>query len=151
MTRVFIGTDPGKNGGLAVLNATGAILDLFKFTDATERDIHTYFADAKEWGRGEPVWAVIERVSASPQMGVTSAFTFGRGYGFLRGCLIGCGIPFDEVAPQTWQKLLGCRTGGDKNISKAKAQQLFPDAKVTHAVADALLLAEYARRTKIAG
>lgn len=35
---------------------------------------------------------------------------------------------------------------GDKNVTKAAAQRLFPDQKVVHATADAMLLAEYARR-----
>jgi hypothetical protein len=34
-------------------------------------------------------------------------------------------------------------TKGDKNISKAKAQELFPDKKIIHATADALLIALY--------
>ena len=58
--------------------------------------------------------------------------------------------PFEEVAPQVWQKVLGCLSRGDKNVTKAKAQQLFPAIKVTHAIADALLLAEYARRVWVA-
>ncbi len=78
--------------------------------------------------------------------GVTSMFTFGMGYGGLRMALIAAAIPFVEVTPQSWQKAIGCLTQGDKNVSKAKAQQLFPTVKVTHAVADALLLAEWRRR-----
>jgi hypothetical protein len=35
---------------------------------------------------------------------------------------------------------------GDKNVTKRRAQQLFPQLKVTHAIADALLIAEYGRR-----
>jgi len=41
---------------------------------------------------------------------------------------------------------MGCMTKGDKNVSKRKAQELFPSMKVTHASADALLIAEYGRR-----
>jgi len=40
-------------------------------------------------------------------------------------------------------------TGGDKNVSKRRAQELFPEIKITHAIADALLIAEYARRTNL--
>ena len=47
-----------------------------------------------------------------------------------------------------WQKYLGCLTKGDKNVSKAKAQELFPDLKITHAIADSLLIAEYGRRVR---
>jgi hypothetical protein len=67
----------------------------------------------------------------------------GTNYGFLRGMLIACGVPFDEAAPHKWQKAMGCLTHGDKNVSKAKAQQLYPGLKVTHATADALLIASY--------
>jgi hypothetical protein len=42
-----------------------------------------------------------------------------------------------------WQKSLGCLTHGDKNVSKAAAQRLFPGMKITHATADALLIAYY--------
>jgi hypothetical protein len=79
-------------------------------------------------------------------MGVTSAFTFGRGYGSLLMALTAKRVPFDEVPPGTWQKTMGCLSGGDKNVTKRRAQQLFPAVKVTHAVADALLIAEFARR-----
>jgi hypothetical protein len=39
-------------------------------------------------------------------------------------------------------------TKGDKNVSKRKAQELFPQLKITHATADALLLAEFGRRAQ---
>ena len=45
--------------------------------------------------------------------------------------------------PQVWQKALGCMTGGDKNVTKRRAQELFPGHKITHATADALLIAHY--------
>lgn len=80
--------------------------------------------------------------------GSVGTFTFGQNYGFLRGCLRTVGIEFEEVRAQDWQMVLGCRTRGDKNISKAKAQQIFPTVKCTHAISDALLLAEFGRRTK---
>ena len=50
-----------------------------------------------------------------------------------------------EVSPVKWQTAMGCRTGGDKNVSKAEAQRLWPSLKITHRNADSLLLAEYAR------
>lgn len=91
-------------------------------------------------------YGYMENVHSSPQMGVTSAFTFGHGVGALKMALVACSIPFQLVTPQTWQTKMGCRTGGDKNISKNKAQKLFPSVKVTHAIADALIIAEYGRR-----
>lgn len=138
-----IGIDPGKLGGMAYINEAQNEIETIAFEKATERDI----LDAViRWTYMYQPYAIIEKVASSPQMGVCSAFTFGKSYGFLRGLLTGR-TPFEEVSPQKWQKAMGCLTKGDKNVSKAKAQQLFPQLKITHATADALLLAEYARRT----
>jgi len=87
--------------------------------------------------------AYLEQVHSSPQMGVVSSFTFGNGFGHLEMALTAAEIPFERVRPQVWQKAMGCMTKGDKNVSKRKAQELFPQIKVTHAIADALLIASY--------
>jgi Holliday junction resolvasome RuvABC endonuclease subunit len=87
--------------------------------------------------------AYLEQVHSSPQMGVKSAFTFGNGFGHLEMALTAAGIPFERVRPQVWQKAMGCMTKGDKNVSKKRSQELFPQIKVTHAIADALLIASY--------
>lgn len=138
----FYGIDPGVGGGMAFIDATGEAVVAMKLKDATERDIALWLS---RWNVDQTC-AVIEKVSSSPQMGVVSAFTFGRSYGFLRGVLSALAIPYVEVRPQAWQKAMGCLTKGDKNVSKAKAQQLYPGEKITHATADALLLATYCRR-----
>ena len=105
---------------------------------------------------GTGIHAYLEEVHVAPsfaksadgkenkiRMGSRSAFTFGRGYGNLEMALTAAGIPFARIRPQVWQKELGCLTKGDKNVSKRKAQELFPSMKVTHATADALLIAKY--------
>jgi crossover junction endodeoxyribonuclease RuvC len=82
-----------------------------------------------------------------PKQGVSSTFKFGQGYGGLEMALTGWEIPFERVTPQRWQKEMGCLTKGDKNVSKRRAQELFPHLKVTHKLADSLLIAEYGWRT----
>jgi hypothetical protein len=145
----FIGIDPGVQGGIACvwINVEEAIRHVEKFPlkDKTEADISGWLWRLCD-GRNSEFVAVIELVHSSPQMGVKSAFTFGRSYGFLRGCLSSLGIPYVEVRPQAWQKAMGCLSKGQKNVTKAKAQQLYPGEKVTHATADSLLLATYCRR-----
>jgi hypothetical protein len=73
----------------------------------------------------------------------SAMFTFGRNTGFLIGAIMALGFRLEMVRPQVWQKVMGCMTKGDKNVSKRKAQELFPSMKVTHATADALLIAAY--------
>lgn len=135
-----IGIDPGLGGGIAVLNNSGAVCGTYKMP-ATERDL----LDLLEI-KSDECRAVLEFVRSSPQMGVVSAFKFGMGYGGLRMALVASRIPFDEVTPQKWQRVMGCLTRGDKNVTKRRAQELFPSVKVTHANADALLLAAYSLR-----
>jgi hypothetical protein len=87
-------------------------------------------------------------------------FTFGKSYGLIRMALIAAGIPFSEVPPKRWQKGLHIpgKSKGEsrtqfKNRLKAKAQQLFPwlplrsHGGVTLSTCDALLLAEYCKRS----
>lgn len=134
----YIGIDPGVAGGLAWTGPEGPAAERIP---QTEREVFELLA-----AHAADAVAVIERVHSSPQMGVVSAFTFGRGYGFLRGCLVALGVPFVEVAPATWQKAMACLSHGDKKITKSRAAQLCPHLKVTHATADALLLALYCAR-----
>ncbi len=139
---IYFGIDPGKSGSIAAVWDDGELYATQARLNGTECDVSSFLRafDLSE------ARALIERVSSSPQMGVTSAFTFGRSYGFLRGLLSGLQIPFEEVSPQVWQRKMGCLSGGDKNVTKGRAQSLWPKAKITHANADALLLAELARR-----
>ena len=138
----FMGLDPGKSGGVAIVNDEDS--EAFKIP-ATEGDLRDLISSLA----GTVRFALIEQVHSSPQMGVRSAFSFGRSYGTLRGLLLANNIPFDEVRPLKWMTHMKCKTGGDKNVTKAKAQQLFPHLKITHAIADALLIAEYCRQIRI--
>jgi Holliday junction resolvasome RuvABC endonuclease subunit len=144
---IHIGIDPGGSGAIAALGESFSGPRTCKL-DGTERDIADFLECIASYDN-EHHTAVIERVHSMPKQGVSSSFKFGQSYGFLRGLLIALRIPFEEVTPQKWQQVMGCRSGGDKNVTKAKAQQLFPSVKVTHAIADALLLAEYLRRTHV--
>ena len=144
---IIIGIDPGANGAIAWIDNGKPCVE--KMPD-TLLDLWELIADIDRESaiKGNPLRAkaYIEQVASSPQMGVVSAFSFGRGYGNLEMALTAAGIPFERVRPQVWQKALGCMTKGNKNVTKRKAQELFPSLKITHATADALLIAEYGSR-----
>jgi len=88
----------------------------------------------------------MEKVHAFPKQGGSSIFKFGHNYGFVRASVMATLTPLIDVSPMKWQSALGCLTKGNKNVTKARAQQWFPKMKVTHGIADALLIAEYGRR-----
>ena len=140
---IHIGIDPGVNGGIAVLGHQG-YAQAYNMPP-TNKDLWELIQEIKAAADLEkyPARATLEFVSSSPQMGVKSAFTFGNGYGHLEMALTAAGIPFERVRPQAWQKAMGCLTKGDKNVTKRRAQELFPQLKITHATADALLIAAY--------
>lgn len=133
-----LGIDPGQSGGLAWIDDLG--VPRAEKMPETERDTWELIRGIK------PNLAVIEKVHSMPSQGVSSTFKFGQNYGFLRGCLIALAVPFWEITPAVWQKEMECLSGGDKNVTKSRAQQLFPQLKITHYTADALLIAAFARR-----
>jgi crossover junction endodeoxyribonuclease RuvC len=143
MSRITIGIDPGASGAIAWIDERGKSC-VEKMPDTLQDLWELVVSISLNAGTGGlGVRAYLEAVSSSPQMGVVSSFSFGRGYGNLEMALTAAGIPFERVRPQVWQKAMGCMTKGDKNISKQKAQELFPDKKIIHATADALLIALY--------
>ena len=149
---LYIGIDPGESGAVAIIDERTLLPDekvlAYPFGKLTPKDIcETIRQIATGPGAGQEAFCAFERVNAMPKQGVASSFKFGVSYGRLDGLLLALNIPYELVAPSKWQGYMNCRTGGDKNITKALAQRLFPQLKITHSVADALLLAEYCRRT----
>jgi hypothetical protein len=146
----YIGIDPGASGGLCCLSAFPEFITMPK----TEGDVY-------EWVENNCCrrdFAVIEKVggfiAGNPAPG-SAMFKFGAGYGGLRMALIAVGVPFEEVTPQRWQRGLEIppRRKSEtktqwKNRLRAFAQQLFPAEKITLAVSDAMLIAEFCRRKR---
>jgi|SRR6187402_823351 len=139
----FMGIDPGQGGGISVLCIKGTVLDAVKMP----RSNHALLDFLREWDA--PMVVALEFVRSSPQMGRRGVFQFGWGLGVLEMGLTASGLHYSVVTPQKWQRAMACMSGGDKNVTKSKAIELFPGRKITHYVADSLLIAEYARRYKL--
>ena len=143
----FIGIDPGKSGGIAwITDAAVPVIQAIAMP-ATERDISDALLRISD-----NAIAVIEDVHSFPGQGVKSMFTFGRGYGLLRGILTAHRIQFSEVRPRDWQKAVGITPRYKDETKpqfkmrlKQRAQQLCPSVDVTLSTADALLIARYAQ------
>lgn len=127
----ILGIDPGNSGALAFLNyedATIRIVDMptFEFTTTKNRTEIDRFGVTSEI-KAQPLEHVyMEEVFSSPQMGVTSAFNFGRGKGMLEGVVAALEIPMTQIKPAKWKKDL--HVPADKKAAVARASQLIPGA-----------------------
>ncbi len=141
---VVIGIDPGKSGGIAWASLDGSKRGAYSVTGKSEREISDILQDLSF----DCCMCYLERIHAMPKdkKWIVSFSKIMLSYGVYRGMLNAHRIPFQVVTPRVWQSSLKCLTKGDKKISRAKAQQLFPNLKITHATADALLIAEFGRR-----
>jgi len=126
---IYIGIDPGQSGGIACYISKTEILT-YPLKETTLMDIFEYLEDVRKQETSGEIFAMLENVHSMPKQGVASSFKFGRNFGNLEGLLTGSKIPFDYVTPQKWQKELGCLSHGDKNVTKSKAQRLFPHLKI---------------------
>src|SRR5688572_30454082 len=126
---VFIGVDPGKQGGLVALTSSDIV---YAPMLGTERDVWDWFQNF----RGNEIKAVVERVHAMPKNGAVSMFTFGQGYGMLRMALTAIECSWEDVTPQSWMKAMGISLGkgnatdDKKEKLRAHAQRLFPKLEV---------------------
>lgn len=138
----IIGIDPGKAGAIAVLDGD-KLVEVVKMPP-TPMDVLTFLKSHSDG------IAYLEELGGMPHMGGTSMFKLGRGYGHLEMALLAAGIRTIKVRPQKWEKDYSLGTKGKaggytawKRVLKAKAQELFPNVKVTLVNSDALLIAWY--------
>lgn len=165
----FIGIDPGLDGYIVVIEEGKEIefnpmptikgkgskryIDICFMTEILEKHSEYWAA-----------LAVVENQQAMPSQGSASGFKTGLGFGVLLGALAALHIPIEVVSARTWKKSMGLTSAGTtkeekrahtKQQSIQTAQRLFPAVdlrassrcKIPHdGKAEALLLAEYARR-----
>ena len=86
-------------------------------------------------------------VWARPNNASRAAFNYGVNYGQWLGIVSCYTIDVELILPANWMKFYGMEKGMEyqdrKKWLKAKAQELYPDLKVTLVNADAILIAHY--------
>jgi hypothetical protein len=155
---VFMGLDPGAHGAITVLPARRSdVFEIYKLDNISDLDLLLWLQARTHLIE----FAVLERVGGytggDGQPG-SAMFNFGRGYGKLEMGLTAANIPYEAVQPQKWQKALGIpprdKDGESKpqfkRRLKAKAEAMFGRGavRITLENCDALLIAEYCRRTR---
>ena len=144
MDKIYIGIDPGKSGGICFLMDDE--IKTFK-CPATTHDMAEELILAKDIRK---CTAIVEKVHSFPGQGVASTFNFGYNYGVWLGILSALHIPYQLCLPRKWMKFYGSmpkEKKDRKNHLKQLAQQMYPDHKVTLYNADAILLANYLKKT----
>jgi crossover junction endodeoxyribonuclease RuvC len=168
--KTYVGIDPGKTGAIAFIQDGGNAGPVVAFIDAEGLDI-ACLGDTI----GREAFVLLEKAQVMPRIrkkgvlkfvdgvptsetidepagqGAVGMFNYGVGYGEYRGMLKTLRIPFAEIHPATWKAAFSLfRQPKERSIAVAK--QLFPSIsdqltrKKDHGRAEALLIAEYARR-----
>lgn len=170
---IYIGVDPGLDGGVGVLYPEGDALavdtPVIKYKTGgktkagnaktkTDYDgpgiikVFEPFAEAHRDPDSEyDVLVVLENVHAMHKDTGLTGFSLGRAKGILEGIFWALGLPCEMVSPSQWKPAM-VGTGADKEASRIRAQKLFPKAelhlKKHHGRAEALLMAEFYRRKR---
>lgn len=177
---IVVGIDPGKKGALAALHKDGKVeltpmpiiaasVKKGKKKGRDEYNLTEIRATFFGWNLGaigadvERLFVMIEKSQPMPPKmpgGGIANYHRGVARGF-EWMLAGMGIPYQLVAPQTWQKAMhaGTPRADTKQRSIIAAQRLFPSVSLKRTqrsrkdddgMAEALLIAEFGRRTRIA-
>lgn len=137
-----LGVDPGKNGAAALIR-NGQLIDVRSFAGGLD-NCRSIMMMLDPFDLCD---VFIERVTASPQMGVVSAFTFGRyAEAVETAVVLAKRIPV-LVQPKKWQLSLGVVSAGNKDVLYKEAIRLFPEEHKVKMFnknsADAVLIAWY--------
>ncbi len=153
---ISIGIDPGNSsGGIALISPSEIGVDCFSYRmdKMTDRDIASLFQEVRyKMESGTKVMAVIEKVNAVFKSSPSAMFSFGGNFYAIQMAMICNKIPFEIVQPAKWmadfsmKKMKGEGKPDWKRRLRQRAEQIFPDAKIETNTADAILIAEYARR-----
>jgi len=152
----IVGIDPGVTGALALIDGDDVrVYDMPRDTDGIAGV--TVYRLISKW---DPAEVYIERTHAMPMNGSKATYSLGDTNGSLRTAVHILRIPLIWVPSLKWQNEFSLRKPGltdaeRKNRSRWRAQELFPTLADQlmrikhHNRAEALLIAEYGRRTSI--
>lgn len=122
-----MGIDPGVKGALALIDpvaCTVAVIDMPLEAGTKGKDTVSATGVVQAIRAANPDAVFLEKVSASPQMGVTSAFSFGEGFGVVKAGSLALGSSLWLPRPQEWKSQT--KTPKDKKQATTRASQIVP-------------------------
>jgi hypothetical protein len=159
--KTIIAVDPGLSGGIVIGDKDEVAPHAVTSMPDTEADVVELLREAvnSNYDRGS-LALVIEKLPLfvsvpGGRVSGASMAKLHRNAGLLTGAALALSIRIVEVDPHSWQKhfRLGTKASAGgytawKNVLKGEAQKRFPTVKVTHAIADSLLIWEFAKTLK---
>lgn len=144
-----LGIDPGIVGALVLLDNDHPVEWMMMPTIKSGAATRVSAPALAAWIKKFPIkHTYVEHVNSMPGQGVVSMFSFGHCCGVIHGVLGALEMPWTLVPPPTWKKRAGL-IGTDKDASRSRAQQLWPDWRDLdskgkgQAYADAALIARF--------
>jgi len=142
----YLGIDPGITGAIALIHPEGQVVEDWPGDEVAAVNLIRSLLLQYDVRR-----AAVEDMGAGPPKGKFGFIKLSENKGIWRGILAAHGVPFVLVRPQEWMKGMVPKKGaGNDKPSLAVARRLFPNLdlhrKADHNRADALLIAEWARR-----
>lgn len=152
---LYIGCDPGKNGGFAWTDGESFECAAMPPTDA---DVAALLAHLSTKAKDVSIYLEEPPLFAGRNIPGSAVGKMMFNFGVVLGVSMACGFKIHRVRPQIWQKTHPVGTKGEltttqwKNKLKGRAQELFPtlsSGDVTLKTADALLILDAAIRGAI--
>ena len=150
---ITIGIDPGLTGAIGILSnglylAVEDMPCVTKGSGSVKREVDPaglIMLLRRHAPADAAVSVVLERVNAMPGQGVSSTFSLGDSFGCARSAGAACRCELAYIGPAQWKKHFNLQR--DKELSRALAVRMFPDAELhlkKHADrAEALLMARW--------
>jgi len=130
---IIMGIDPGLKGGIVHLDIDSQKIIVYRMpvVETSKRikgknKIVNIYDIPRLFEAIIPCDEVyLERVGPMSSQGVTSVWRFGEGYGLIKSAVYGrTGREATLVSPQVWKKVFDL--SDDKNLSRERAQEMFP-------------------------
>jgi len=139
MKKAFLGIDPGRNGGYALLGEDGILIDYSIFPYKLEEfDSKTFIDYLNKIKLEYNVSVIFEYVFGMPNQSSVATFNFGNNRGEVISLIKAVELPYREVQPTEWKKnvLKGLKWKAEtvrfkapKGISKEESEILKAEFK----------------------
>jgi len=147
-----IGIDPGKSGGVAVIEEDGTTT-VYKCPSEV-KDMALLIGMCLENVAAYRTAVFLEKVWAFPTDARKTAFVFGTNYGQWQGILASHELEIRYVTPKEWQAHFNIEKGLPKKVRKKQLKDIAIKNnsginKITLSTADALLIAVYGKEAML--